>query len=428
MMKKSKITDGIVLGFAAFSMFFGAGNLIFPAGIGAAAGTQWPVALLALTIASIIVPLLALMATTQKEGGYEAACEPIGKWYYNFTFAFLSIFVVTLANLPRTAATTYEMSVAPFFPQIPIWAVVIVYFAIALFLALDTNQLVDRIGKYMTPVLLVLMVIIIVKGFITPISATQPTGQEGVFANAFIELYYTGDIYSGLMFSMLLAAAAMNKGYTNDKERRGVMGIACVIAGIAFFVIYGGLLVIGANANSVYGADMDRTTLLVSITQHLLGGVGAVALALAVAIACMSTAVALISMGGNFFSGLTKNKVSYKTCVIVICVLGCVIGSMGVENIISFAGPAFLTVFPAGIVLTVVALMGKWCPNQGAYKYSVLFALACGAVDGLAALGIPGVSMLTAWLPFAGVGFAWVVPAIVGFFVGWAKYKFVPAK
>lgn len=427
-MKKNKFKDAMIYGFAAFAMFFGAGNLIFPAGIGAAAGTKWPIALLAVTLGEIIIPLIALVVSGKTGEGFMGVCRPIGKWFYNFVFLFMCLFVVILANLPRTAAVTHEISIQPFFPSFPIWITVTVYFAIVLFLALDKSNLVDRIGKYMTPILLVLMLIIIAKGFITPIGTAQPTGTENVFGRSFIEMYQTGDIYSGLMFSGLIIAAAMSKGYTSEKERTGIMVSSAVVAGIAFFVVYGGLLVIGANANGVLGTDMDRTALLVGITNQLLGTPGKIFLAVAVAFACVSTAVSLVGMCGEFFVSLFHEKVSYKTVVIVTCIVGAIIGSFGVENIISFAAPAFLTVFPAGIVLTIVALLGRFCPNQGAYKYSVLAALACGIVDGLSVLGVPGVSALTSWLPFASAGFSWVVPAVVFFFVGWIKYKLVPAK
>ncbi|MBR6207748.1 MAG: branched-chain amino acid transport system II carrier protein [Oscillospiraceae bacterium] len=427
-MKKHSLKDAFVYGFAAFAMFFGAGNLIFPAGIGAAAGTRWPIALLAVTLGEIVIPLIALVVSGRTGEGFMGVCRPIGKWFYNFVFLFMCLFVVILANLPRTAAVTHEISIAPFFPRFPIWVTVTLYFAVVLFLALDKNNLVDRIGKYMTPILLVLMLIIIVKGFITPIGVAQPTETENVFGSSFIEMYYTGDIYSGLMFSGLIIAAAMSKGYSTEKERSGIMLKAALVAGVAFFVVYGGLLVIGANANGVLGTDMDRTALLVGITEHLLGTAGKLFLAVAVAFACVSTAVSLVSMCGDFFVSLFREKVSYKLVVIVICAVGIVIGSFGVENIINFAAPAFLTVFPAGIVLTIVSLLGKLCPNKGAYKYSVLAALVCGVVDGLSALGVPGVSALTSWLPLASAGFAWVVPSVVFFCVGWLKYKFFPAK
>lgn len=427
-MKKSFTKDCLVVGFAVFAMFFGAGNLIFPAGIGAAAGTQWPIALFATVLASIVMPLLGLFAAAKTGNGYEGICAPVGNWYYKLTFIFCAIFISGTANLPRTAATTHEMSIAPYFPQIPIQATVIVYFLIVLFLVFDRNNIVDRIGKYLTPLLLVLMVAIIVKGFITPIGTVTETAQTNVFGSAFVELYMTGDLFSGLMFSEIVVSAILAKGYQKGKELNNALFLASAVAGVAFLIIYGDLLVIGANANSVFGDGMDRTALLTGITQRLLGGIGGAALAISVALACLSTAAALVSVGANFFSNLVRNKLSYKAWAVIFCAVGSVIGSMGVENIISFAGPVFLAIYPSGIVLTIVGLMGKYCPNRGAYKYSVLCALVCGCLDSLTVLGVPGVGSVTGMLPLAGAGFGWVVPSAAGFVVGWIKYQLIPEK
>lgn len=425
-MKKSTLKDSLIIGFAVFAMFFGAGNLIFPAGIGLASGTQWPVALLATTLAAVVMPILGLMAAAKTGNGYEGICEPVGKWFYNVTFIFCVVFIVALANLPRTAATTHEMSIAPFFPQIPIQATVIVYFVITLFLAFDKNNIVDRIGKYLTPILLALMVIIIIKGFITPVGNAVETGQSNVFGSAFTELYMTGDLFSGLMFSGIVVSSVIAKGYQEEKQRNSMLVKASVVAGIAFFAVYGGLLVIGANSGSAFDAGTDRTVLLTGITQKLLGNIGGAALAISVALACLSTASALVAVGSDFLSNICRNKIPYKAWVVILCVVGSLIGSLGVESIISLAGPVFLAVYPAGIVLTIVGLMGKLCPNRGAYKYSVIFALVCGCCDSLSALGIPGISAITGALPLSGAGFGWVVPAVVGFIIGWVKYRLVP--
>lgn len=425
-MKKNRFQDSMVLGFAIFAMFFGAGNLIFPAGIGAAAGTQWPVALLAMTLASVILPLLALIAATKSSDGYEGLCRPVGRWYYVLTFTFCNVGISALANLPRTAATTHEMSIAPFFPNIPIWITVVVYFVLAFFLAVDKSNIMERIGKYLTPFLLILMIAIIIKGFITPVGAAVPTGQENIFGNTFIELYQTGDLFSGLLFSIIVVSTIISKGYREDSERKRMVLTSSTVAGVAFFVIYGGLLVIGANANSTFSADISRTTLLTGIASKLLGTAGAAALAISVALACLSTASALIAVGADFFASMCKNKVSYKVWVVVQCVVGCVIGVMGVENIISFAGPIFLTVYPSAIVLTFLGLFKAVIPNRGAYKYCVIFALGCGFCDCLNALGVPGIGSVLAILPFSGAGFGWIVPAVVGFVIGWIKYRLVP--
>lgn len=421
-MKKQVWQDSIVLGFALFAMFFGAGNLIFPAGLGAAAGTQWPLALLATTLASIVMPLLAVVAVANVGDRYEAICSPVGRWYYILNFSFVVIGIALLVGLPRTAATTHEIGVAPFFPNIPIGVTVSVYFIIVALLSIDKSNVVDRIGKYLTPVLLILMIVIIIKGFLTPLGTVVETGQKNVFGNTFIELYSTGDLYSGLQMSSIFIAAIIGKGYVGESERKSMVNRSCIIAGTAFFVIYGGLLYLGANANGQFPAGIDRTALLSGLAEGLLGQFGSVALAISVALACISTAIALVALAADFFSSVIKG-IPYVAWVIIECMIGAAVGTLGVENIINFSGPIFLAVYPSGIALTFLGLFKKRLPNMGAYRWCIIFALIAGCVDSLRALGVPAAAAVMSWLPLNAYGFGWILPTIAGFIFGWVTYR-----
>ena len=426
MKQQNKLKDVFILGFAVFAMFFGAGNLIFPAGIGAMAGTRWPIALLATTLASVVLPLLALIAATRTSKGYEGLCAPVGRWYYVMTFTFCNIGISMLANLPRTAATTHEMSIAPFFPDVPIGVTVVVYFVLVFFFAIDKSNIMDKIGKFLTPLLLILMLAIIIKGFITPFGTAVPTDAPNVFGDTFTELYQTGDLFSGLLFSTVVISTIGAKGYKEGKEQGSMVLWICLVAGIAFFVIYGGLLLIGANANGYFPQGIDRTALLTGISKGLLGNIGMAMLAGSVALACLSTAAGLVSVAADFFSSLCRNRIPYIVFVILQCVIGSLIGTMGVENIINFAGPIFLTVYPSAIVLTFLGIFKKFVPNEGAYRYCVVFALVYGVLDCLNSLGVGAAGAVTGLMPLSSAGFGWILPAMAGFLIGWVKYNMFP--
>lgn len=334
---------------------------------------------------------------------------------------------MALANLPRTAATVHEISIAPLFPSVPIQATVTIYFAICLFLALDKSSLVDRIGKYMTPILLILLLIIIIKGFITPLGTPIATGQENVFGNAFIELYFTGDLLSGHMFSAIIISAILAKGYTQGKEQKKITLSAALVAAVIFVVVYGGFLVIAAGASEVMEQGTERTAVLSGMVKRLLGTFGNVALAVSVALACVSTAVTLISISANFLSRLTKEKISYKIFAVIISVIGVVIGTMGVDNIINFAGPSFMAVYPSAIVLTFMALAARNLPNIGVYRYSVIFAFVFGLLHSLSLLGLSFLTPILSVMPFFEAGFGWILPALIGGIVGYIVHKIRPS-
>lgn len=422
------LKDSLVVGFALFAVFFGAGNLIFPGAIGAASGTSWPVALVALFIASILLPILAIMAVSNAEGTFESLTKPVGKWFYIAFNLFVMIGVGALVTIPRTAATTHELSISPLFPSIPIQATIVVFFAITYYFANDKSNFIDKIGKILTPALILILVVIVFKGIISPIGVIKETGISNPFSSTFLELYFTGDLLTGLLCAPIFISTIVAKGYKETAERKKITLYASIIAGIGFAIVYGGLLYVGATANSLFPQDVGRTALLNGLVKDLLGSVGMVGLSIAVLLACLSTAIGLSAAISDFISSITNNKITYRMCVGIICITGVFIGAMGVEKIISLAVPIFILVYPSAIVLTILGILKKYVPNKGAFKYSVLFTLVISMLESSGYLGLDIASKIVGMMPFSSQGYAWIVPAMVGFIIGHMVYKYKTGK
>lgn len=417
-MKNKILKDSLVTGFAVFAIFFGAGNLIFPGGVGLAAGEQWVTALIATLLCGIALPLLSLIAVASCGDGWSDLCKPVGKWYDKGAFFVSTVGMVILSNLPRTAATTHEVAIAPLFPNCPSWVTVVIFFGIAFFLSFDENSLIDRVGKYLTPIMLVLLVIIVAKALITPLGTPAPASVDNVFGTSFVELYYTGDLFSGLFISSIFLADLAHKGYSDHEDRKKMTIRACIVAGIAFTVVYGGLLVMGAQSSSTYTTDLDRTTLLANMVHNLLGNFGTIALSISVALACVSTACGLLGIAANFLASLTKDKLSYRVWLIILTVTGILMACTGVENIISVAAPVFFLLYPSGLTVTFLGLFRKYVPNNGAYKGAVIGAVIAGAMDSLGLLGVGICSTIMGKMPLASCGFSWLAFAVIGFIIG----------
>ena len=236
-MDRKTIKDSLITGFAVFAIFFGAGNLIFPAAVGLSAGDQWPAAMLAMILCGVVLPFLALVAVANTGNSWSDLCKPVGTWYDKGVFFVATVGMVILSNLPRTAATTHEVAIAPLFPSCPVWVTSVIFFALVLFFAFDENNIIDRIGKYITPLMLVFLIIIVGKGLITPLGTPEPTGQEHVFKSAFVELYYTGDLFSGLFVSTIFLTDLARKGYETQEERKKMTVKAVWVAGIASVIV-----------------------------------------------------------------------------------------------------------------------------------------------------------------------------------------------
>ncbi|TSI04154.1 branched-chain amino acid transport system II carrier protein [Lysinibacillus sp. BW-2-10] len=420
-----KIFDTLFLGFALFAIFFGAGNLIFPPSIGHVSGTNWVPALIGFSITGILLPLLAVIAIIFAGGKFEDLTRPISPWFYKVFNLLLMVGVGVFVTIPRMAATTHELGVQTFSNEFPLVITIIIFFGICFYFAMDKSNVIDKIGKILTPLLVIILLFIVGKGIIDPIGTPIVTELINPFSNAFINAYQTGDVITGFFCAPIFIAAILAHGY-KGAEMKKVAITGTIIAGLGLFFVYGGLLYLGAVGGGMFPTDIDNTALLSELIHLLLGNTGTLLLALAIALACLTSAIGVIAVIAEFISELTKNKLKYRTAALLICIVSASIGSLGVEKIINYTIWIFSALYPVAIVLVFLGIFRKYIPNQGAYRGTILFTFVISFVETMASLGftIPGAHLIST-LPLSGKGFAWLVPAVSGFVLGAIIHKIV---
>lgn len=408
--------DVLVIGLALFAMFFGAGNLIFPPYIGILSGSKWFMSLLGFLLTGIGLPLIGIIVMSKNDGKFENFAGKVGSSFSKVLGVVIMLAIGPLLAIPRTGATTYEMAIKPLFPHVSPVIVTTIYFAINLYLVINPSSVVDKIGKVLTPVLLAMLSIIIVKGIITPIGQPISTDIVNPFSKAFAEGYQTMDALASTVFAGIIIGSVVAKGYKETKDQIKLTLLSGVIAATGLLIVYGGLMYLGATASGVFSSDISKTQLTIAITERLLGSFGKIALGIAVGFACLTTSVGLTATAGEFFSNLTNNKISYKAVVIVVTLFSAVVSNFGVEAIVKLAVPLLVTVYPVVIVLIILNIFDEFIKNKNSYLYAVYLTLIVSIVDGLAAIGInlKGAQALISKLPFAKANFAWIVPALVG--------------
>ena len=221
-------------------------------------------------------------------------------------------------------------------------------------------------------------------------------------------------------------ASIAGKGYTESADLRKITLNGTVIAGIGLLVVYGGLLYLGATGSGLFPKDIDSTALLIALVDKLLGTYGTIALAVCVALACLTTAIGLTAASADFLSNLTNNKISYRNFVVIICLAGVGVASLGVEKIINYALPLFIGIYPVSIVLVFLGVFRKWIPNAGAYKGAVVVTFIISIIETLAMTGVKlgPVNEFIAFIPFSSIGFSWLLPSVLGFMTGAVIYKY----
>lgn len=407
--KKKFGADSIVVGFALFSMFFGAGNVIFPPYLGFGAGTQWVNGFLFYFIADIGLALFALF-TLLKVGGSENITGRIGSVASNILMSAIILCIGPMVAIPRTAATTFEMSVAPLISGVSPVIFSVAFFIVVLLLSIRQSAVIDVVGKVLTPALLIGLLVLIIKGIISPLgSIVNPhVDSSFVIVNGIKSGYQTMDVLAALAFGIIILKSAQEKGYSDARESSKMIRAAAVIAGVLLLIVYFGLTYLGATSASLFSLDISRAELVIGIVERLLGKVGLVIFAVVVALACMTTAVALVSSAASFFEKLTKGRLSYATLVIIICVFSAVISNLGLDRIVAVASPILDIVYPPTLVLIALSWFGDRL-SRGVYCWAVVGALIASV---LSTLSLYGVSVpIVNTLPLASLGLGWIVPA-----------------
>lgn len=415
-MKKISFKEILIIGLALFAMFFGAGNLIFPPSIGLIAGEKWKAALLGFSLTGIGLPILGVLAVTVSGGSIQSLLNKVGPKFATFFSTLIIILIGPLLAIPRTGATAFELGIKPLFPSVhPILGSVI-FFGLTLLFTIKSSDIIDVIGKFLTPILLTMISAIIIKGILTPIGMPVNTQIAKPFSIGFENGYQTMDLLAAVVFGSIIADDIKNKGIINKKEQFKTVAQTGLIAGVGLSIVYGGLLYLGATGSSVFTQGMEKVSLTTNIINILMGSFGEIILSLCVYSACITTSIGLTATVGQFFNDLSKDKISYKTIVIISTLISIIISNIGVESIVTFADPILKIVYPIAIVLVIINVFDNLIKNKKIYIGATIGTFCVSLIDGLSAMGVNTsvVGDFVQNLPLADSGLGWLLPAILG--------------
>ena len=408
---KRSIQNTLIVGFALFSMLFGAGNVIFPPYLGLGCGSGWLRGFFYYYIADIGLALACLFAI-QRSGGHRVITRRLGPGASEMLICIIILCIGPMLGIPRTAASTFEMSVLPLFPGLdPMWFSLGFFFLTAL-LCLRESAVVDIIGRLLTPMLMVGLLILIVRGCIHPIGpVTREVLVENIPVTGIQAGYQTMDVLAVVIFGILISRSVKEKGYTQRKQQNRIVFGAGMVAGVSLFVMYLGLTYLGVTASGMFDLSVDHTYLVTTIVHELLGQAGTVIFAVVVALACMTTAVALVSACSDYFSGLSGGRIRYVWLVILICGFSAVVSTFGLNQIISIAAPILDVVYPPTLLVIFLSFFDRWIPSDWVYRLGAMGACLVSVLSVMQKFGAP--LEFLGRLPLDSYGFGWILPAAV---------------
>ena len=421
----NKKKDIWIAGFALFSLFFGAGNLILPPTLGLKAGVDWWIVVLGFIATAIIIPILAIFAHAKLQGTLYDFGKKVSPTFSRI-FCFLIYGMAVAIPSPRTAAVTHEMAVQPFFDTPPILTSILYFFLVFLF-AVNRSRIISLIGSFLTPIIVLILLLIIGISFFVTTGALRASTFESPFVDGILEGYQTFDAIAGVVVGAVILISLNYSNYTTFDAKRTLIRKAGFIAGAGLLLIYGGLVLSGALFASTLTGNTTRIEVLSGISTQTLGSFGTTFLSILVSLACFTTAVGIVTGTADYIKGICNDsKTAYLIAAAVAAVIGIVVGSYQVDAIITLAVPALMFLYPITIVLIVLNNMPDRYTSKLVFR-GVVFVTFIFSIPDFLGFIIPRENLIGIKnsIPLAEDSLGWVLPAILVFILinFGARYK-----
>ena len=434
------LKETVVITSMLFGMFFGAGNLIFPAKVGLDAGSNMWSAFAGVFVTAVGIPMLAVvgLGLSRSEGVVELS-QRVSRKYSLFFCTLLYLTIGPLFAIPRCASTAFSVGAVNLLPQagarLYLALFSLVFFAVVLYFSLKPGGIMTWIGKWLNPVFLVFLAVLVIAALAKPISsisavtpAESYASSGSAFFRGFLEGYNTLDALAGLAFGIVVIDVVRKNGISQPERvavntaKAGIF--SCLFMGLIYLFI---TLICAQSAPVCAGAD-NGGTVLGTIANHYFRSAGSVLMTLIVTFACLKTAIGLVTSCSKAFVDMFPKGPGYTVWAVVFSLVSFGIANFGLTTIVSWCVPVLMFLYPLAITLILLSLSGKFIgANPTVYRTTTAFTLIAAVFDMIGTVSgmIPGSRVLAGLKAFAGnvlplydLGLGWILPAAIGFLVG----------
>ena len=413
----------LVTSFALFSLFFGAGNLLLPPMLGYNSGENWLWVAIGFMITAVVIPIIGILAHARLQGTLFDFGKKVSPTF-SLIYCILIYVIAVAIPSPRTAAATHEIAIHPAFGTSPLLTSSI-YFALVLVFVLNRSKILNLIGKFLTPFIVIMLLAVIAIGLFYSEFSTGSPQFNTPLVSGILEGYQTFDAIGAVVVGAVIIISLNfdNMEVSRFESKRKLIRNSGFIAGLGLFVIYAGLIAVGAYYGSEISVDialsndMQRASLLRDISIKSLGEFGNTVLSILISLACFTTAVGIIAGTADYFKGLLNNSQTvFVVTAIIGCVLGVIVGQLDFNSIVVVAIPVLLLVYPITIMLILLNVLPERLATSLVFRAVIIVTLAFSIPDVIWFLS-PSESLqkLTEYIPLAKNSLGWVLPAVVTF-------------
>ena len=416
----------VVTGLMLFALFFGAGNLIFPPVLGASAGDRLPAVMAGFLITGVLLPLIAVIAVSTSGEGILGLARRVGGRFGAVAPAAVYLSIGPLYAIPRVVTVAYELATRPVLELLGAapdrWTLpahAAGFLAVSVLIALRPSRLADRVGRWLTPALLALIVVLCVAtiagGGVVERVAAGPYAASP-FSTGLTQGYLTMDVLAATVFGIVVIQTLRSRGIGSTGRVVRATAAAGGIAAALLAAVYIGLAMIGTRTG---GAADDGTALLRSAASSALGPAGVIVFAAIVILACLTTSVGLLSAwAGYAYATLPRTTFSRHLVAGAGCAL--ILSNLGLAVIIRIVAPLTLLLYPITITLVAATILDVVAPGRlrTAYTWPVAVAGVLGLVSALAEAGWDAPSALLARSGAWNGSTGWIAPTLLALVLG----------
>ncbi len=422
----------LVIGLMLFAMFLGAGNVIFAPIVGQQAGTSTWVAMGGFLITGVGLVLLAIIALTRGGGTVEKLASRV---HPKFAVVFSILLFLALGPfyvIPRTTSVVYEIAIKPVVgpenTSLYLFIFSFIFIVFTILLSWNTTKFVDRLGKMITPVFSILLLVLVITSIINPmgeIGAPQEEYMSGVFLKGFTEGYYTMDVLAAFVFGGIFIKSIKGYGIKSEQEVTKLFIKAGVIATVGLVALQISMAWIGATSVDAIGFKDNGGEVLAQSSEYLLGPAGIYLIGLVILLTGITTNVACLGAVSEYFERIQKS-VSYKKWIIVFAILSLIFTNFGLNTILTMAAPVLLLLYPLAIALIVLIFANNFFNgHQSVYVGTIIGVGFVAVLDAVKEAGIApdAINSFFSFIPLFSNGAGWIVTGILGFIIGFIAAK-----
>lgn len=416
----------LVTGLMLFALFFGAGNLIFPPVLGASAGDRLPAVMAGFLITGVLLPLVAVIAVSTSGEGILGLARRVGGRFGAVAPAAVYLSIGPLYAIPRVVTVAYELATRPVLELLGTapgrWTLpahAAGFLVVSVLIALRPSRLADRVGRWLTPALLVLIAVLCVATIagddVVERAASGPYAAAP-FSTGLTQGYLTMDVLAATVFGIVVIQTLRSRGIGSTGRVVRATAAAGGIAAALLAAVYIGLAMIGTRTG---GAADDGTALLRSAASSALGPAGVIVFAAIVILACLTTSVGLLSAwAGYAYATLPRTTFSRHLIAGAGCAL--ILSNLGLAVIIKIVAPLTLLLYPITITLVAATILDVVAPGRlrTAYTWPVAVAGVLGLVSALAEAGWDAPSALLARSGAWNGSTGWIAPTLLALVLG----------